>query len=232
VTDKWWSMSSNGGRASKHRPGLPWLCLVAFAQSCRAPTESSSESSSPLAKEIVSGPSAPEVEADRDGEIVAAALRDLLAYSGDDSPVAIHGSAPVELLVDPRPCRWALQEWDIFHDRHDDIFASLTEGERIGAHEAVGEICRRIGASGEPFFLEAPDARIRLVDPEGLDTRSGRRLPPFERPISAWHPGRAGRFAVVCLHVPWSIHGALGNFLLVEEQGSWRVRLRQFVYYL
>lgn len=177
---------------------------------------------------------APAVDTDRDAEIVAAALRDLLAYTGEDSPVAVHGSPPVELLVYPRPCQGYPQEGDIFHDRHGDIFASLTEGERIGAHAAVGEICRRVGTSREPFFLEAPGARIRLVDTsdEGLDWRNGRGLPDFERPISAWHPGRDGRFAVVCLHIPWSIHSVLGNFLLIEEEGSWRVRLRQFVYYL
>jgi hypothetical protein len=31
--------------------------------------------------------------------------------------------------------------------------------------------------------------------------------------------------------IPWSMHSALGTFLLVREDGSWKVRVRQFVYY-
>ena len=40
-----------------------------------------------------------------------------------------------------------------------------------------------------------------------------------------------GRFAVVLMGLPWSIHHADGAYLLKREGNGWKIVLKQFVYY-
>ena len=56
----------------------------------------------------------------------------------------------------------------------------------------------------------------------------------YERPIRAWPPGytRGGRYAIVFLSIPWSMHHADGTYLLERDGNGWKVLLRQFVYYV
>lgn len=166
---------------------------------------------------------APAPEADRDSAVVETAFRDLLSYEGEDSPVR---GPTRDVLFDPRPGRWLPQDGDILHDRDGDPLEGVSETEKSGAREAILNLQARPRSDGDEFTIRASDPRLYLRYPEDLDSS--------ERLIAAHHPGFSsdGRVGIVCFHIPLGMHSGFGIFLLVREDGGWRVRVRQFVYYL
>jgi len=55
----------------------------------------------------------------------------------------------------------------------------------------------------------------------------------FDRTTRAWRPGysKDGQLAIVMFSIPWSIHHADATYVLVRQDGAWKVRVRQFVIY-
>ncbi len=169
-----------------------------------------------------------------DNEVLAAVLDDILTYRGEDSPVAVQGSPPTEILFEPKPVQYPQTIDEVLFRHQQELWTKLTPTQTSASREAADHLVKRI--QNRDFFVafKPQDKRVRIHEEREAQTAEESVRSRFDRPIEAWPPGysKNKRFAVVRLIVPWSIHHAEGTYVLSEDHGKWTVRLRQFVYYV
>ena len=177
----------------------------------------------------------PEINATLDPVVLDLVLRDLLAYKGDDSPVAGPGKEAERLLFSMTPSKYPTYEEQILRRRNEKACAALTPEQADGVREAARHLLarKRVNDVFRPF--KPTDKRVQTLGPVSRSSNNRDSLESmFDRPIAAYSPGysKDRRIAVVHLSIPWSIHYANGTYVLVQKQGVWSILLRQFVYYL
>ena len=167
---------------------------------------------------------------DRDHVVIEAVLADLLAAK--ESPVAVRGQAPTEIRFAEKAATYPVTAQGILLRHDKEKWAALSPTELDAATEAANEIVRR-HASSDGFKPFVPrDARVNV---QAEPTTQSARSSVLERPVQAWPPGFTadGRYAIVFLSIPWSMHHANATYLLQRGGGDgWRIVLRQFVYYV
>ena len=163
-----------------------------------------------------------------DQQVIEAALLDLLALS--DSPVAARKAPPAELRFAAQASTYPVKAQQVLMRHQKERWDALSKEQLDAATEAANDLVRRHEAK-ETFAPFTPtDARVK-VETQPRPTTIGSI---YERPIHTWSPGytRDGRYAVVFLSIPWSMHHADGTYLLERDGNGWKVLLRQFVYYV
>jgi hypothetical protein len=164
----------------------------------------------------------------RDNAVVAAVVRDLLAYKGKDSPLGGFGPekpVPVDVVpatssgvdVDGLLCSLDAKTWRTAKVMY-----------RVPLKQALKELARRAPEAEGQFELTLKDVVLQ----KGRAKPSATSI--FNRAIEFMLPGYSDdrQFAVVSFSVPWSIHSVGARYGLVQDGGRWRVVARQFDYYL
>ncbi|MGB7160541.1 MAG: hypothetical protein WBD40_20920 [Tepidisphaeraceae bacterium] len=154
-------------------------------------------------------------------------LGDLLTLN--DSPLKVRNGPPAEIRFAPEPARYPVTPKRVLMRRDEKLWAALSQTDVDGAAEATAALILRHERKETfgPFQPATPRVKLETQPPP---TTIGSI---YERPVRAWPPGYSddGRYAVVFLSIPWSMHHADGTYLLRREADGWRVALRQFVYY-
>lgn len=169
-----------------------------------------------------------------DQEVMQVVLGDLLAST--DSPLARRDSPPAEIRLAAQPAKYPRTVATILlrHDKKQ--WAALSPHELTAATEAAEALVRRHQRGDDFGPLKPIDPRIKIEpDPTTAPAATANAdRAVFGRPVHVYPPGYSsdGSFAVVALSIPWSIHHADATYILArDEQGGWRIILRQFVYY-
>lgn len=173
--------------------------------------------------------------AELDLEVLEAVLGDLLTYSGEDSPLTtFQGSLPDEILFAAKAAHYPQTVDKVLYQHQEDLWENLTTTQCIAAREAAEFLVRRTQQLDSFGAFKPQDKRIRIYQDQEAQTEQGSNRWLFDRPVQAWPPGfsKDKRFAVVQLNIPQGRHGAVGTYLLSEDNGKWTVCLRQFVYRL
>jgi crotonobetainyl-CoA:carnitine CoA-transferase CaiB-like acyl-CoA transferase len=166
-----------------------------------------------------------------DDQVIDVVLNDLLTAT--DSPLATGKpkAPPATILFSAAPSTYPRTIDNVLLQHDKKQWANLTEPQTIAAQEAAADLVARWKAKEiDPPFAPA-DARVKLF--EGSTTKP--TMSRFEnRPVLAWRPGFTvdHQFAAVSLGIPWSMHHAEATYLLEKHDGTWRIVLRQFVYFL
>lgn len=168
-----------------------------------------------------------------DDEVLRVVFNDLLTYAGKDSPVAVRGSLPKEILVAAmRPDRSPTFEELLLYQK-DDFWGRLSQAQCAAVREAADELARRTRA--HDFLLKSlpSDPRVRVQEGDPLAPTVASYGRTRQRPTTVYPPGFSHdrRVAFVRLSIPWSIHYADGTYVLSERDGVWEVCLRQFVFF-
>jgi hypothetical protein len=165
---------------------------------------------------------------DVDQQVIEAALADLLTLS--DSPVAMRKAPPAELRFAAEAATYPVKTDQILMQRDKEQWAALSREQMDAATEAAKDLVRRHEAKATFAPFTPSDPRVK-AETQPRPTTIGSI---YERPIQAWPPGytRDGRYAIVFLSIPWSMHHADGTYLLEREGSGWKVLLRQLVYYV
>ncbi|MCB9772289.1 MAG: hypothetical protein H6754_07040 [Candidatus Omnitrophica bacterium] len=166
----------------------------------------------------------------RDELVLNTVLKDLLTYSGDDSPLKNAKGLPKTIFITPNaPINIQSQTVEKILTRNtQESWEKLTAEQLSATQEAAQNLVDRLLA--RDFFKDftSEDTRIQIA-------KDGVELPRLTGALSAWSPGysRNETIAVVRLHIPWSrIHSGDGTYILIKEGDAWRVLLRQFNIYL
>jgi hypothetical protein len=197
--------------------------LCGAALGCAQPTkrEAAAPLSAPATQPIAAQPNV-------DQQVIEAALSDLLALA--DSPVAVRKGPPAELRFAASASTYPVKAKQVLTRHQKERWDALSTEQLNAATEAANDLVRRHEAK-ETFVPFTPsDARVKVETQPRPTTIGSIR----ERPIHAWSPGytRDGRYAIVFLSIPWSIHHADGTYLLERDGDGWKILLRQFVYYV
>ncbi len=162
-----------------------------------------------------------------DEAVIGAVLEDLITYRGKDSPLpAPFGppSAPLPFIT--VPVRFQLSLDTVLLHSDTKAWDRLSRAEIGSVCEAAAHLVSRAAAPAPAFVVRNP--RVRAMEAE--EENAGL----FNRAVDAYAPGysRGGDLAVVLVRIPWSIHSVDATYVLVRQEGRWKVRLRQFVYHL
>lgn len=183
----------------------------------------------------VPGP-ATAIEPSLDDTVVAAALDDLLTYKGKDTPVYGPFSHQKPLAFAVTPARYELTVENVLYRQEEKVWKTLTPVEVAASREAAKSLVQRLGTLPPDATFTISDTRLRLRDPrrkDSNDASAALHTLRSDRSTQAWLPGysKDGQLAIVMFSIPWSIHHADGTYVLVRQDGRWKVRVRQFVYY-
>jgi hypothetical protein len=195
------------------------MAVTGCAQS--SPHETTATSRPPATQPVAAEPNF-------DQQVIEAALSDLLALN--DSPVAVRNAPPAELRFAANASSYPVKAQQVLMRHQKERWEALSTEQVNAATEAANDLVRRHEAKKTFAPFTPSDPRVK-VETQPRPTTIGSI---YQRPIHAWSPGytRDGRYAVVFLSIPWSIHHADGTYLLERDGDGWKVLLRQFVYYV
>lgn len=163
---------------------------------------------------------------ERDNRVLSSVMTDLVSYRGKDSPVRGPFSPPKPLVFAREPERGEVSVADILYRQEKGPWESLTADQIRGAAESAFHLARRAKVASGQFAFAAPNVNVRGT-PESREFN--------DRLLSAYPPGYSDeqQVAIVRLHIPWSMwHSVVGTYVVISDGESWKVLLRQFVYYL
>jgi hypothetical protein len=197
------------------------LCGAALGCAHSAEREAAAPFSAPATQSTAAKPNV-------DQQVIEAALSDLLALS--DSPVAVRNAPPAELRFAANASTYPVKAQQVLMRHQKERWEALSTEQVNAATEAANDLVRRHEAKQTFAPFTPSDPRVK-VETQPRPTTIGSI---YERPIRAWSPGytRGGRYAIVFLSIPWSMHHADGTYLLERDGDGWKVLLRQFVYYV
>jgi len=182
----------------------------------------------------VTGPPAPDapVEPSLDDVVVAVALDDLVTYKGKDTPVYGPFSPVKPLAFAVTPARYPLTVEKVLYRNEEKLWKALTAAEVELSREAAESLVERVKTLPPGATFSIADKRLRL-----RDARTEEKINPwgFDRTTRAWPAGysKDGQLAIVMFSIPWSsFHSADATYVLVRQEGAWKVRVRQFVVYM
>lgn len=168
-----------------------------------------------------------ETKAQRDAAVLEAALQDLRSYRGKDA--LYRSDEAIRFDFSPRTRTGTNGDPFSRTEEFDEKWKALPDAQRAGAEAAVKQIAARIAQKDfvSPFV---PKSRGIIIS-GGSSNKSGRGLE--DRPVTANPPGYSadGKFAVVLIVAPWSMHHADVVYMLERTSDRWVVRLRHNVIY-
>jgi hypothetical protein len=172
------------------------------------------------------------VDPSLDDAVIAAALDDLLTYKGKDTPVYGPFSHKKPLAFALMPASRPLTVEGLLYRKSEDLWKMLSAAEVEASREAAESLVERTKTLSPDSGFTISDKRLRLRDApmEEKENPWG-----FDRTTRAWRPGysKEGHLAIVRFNIPWSsFHSADATYVLVRQDGAWKVRVRQFVFYM
>jgi hypothetical protein len=123
--------------------------------------------------------------------------------------------APVTLARGKNPCGINEKPW-----------RSLTETQKAATEQAARDLERRAPRASGQWDITLPGVELRPED------RRPRNELGLQGGVDLSLPGysQGGRIAVVLITMPWSIHSAIGTYVLRYDDVGWKVLLRDFAY--
>jgi len=175
------------------------------------------------------------VEPSLDEAVLMAALDDLLTYKGKDTPVYGPFSPNKPLAFVVRPESYPLTVESLLYRHREDLWEKLTAGEIVASREAAESLAERVKTLPPDATFAIADKRLRLRDARTENEHEKAHPFSFDRGTRAYRPGYSndGQLAIVRFNIPWSsFHSADATYVLVRQDGAWKVRVRQFVIYM
>lgn len=171
-----------------------------------------------------------EVVTARDNLVVAAVLQDLLSWRGRDSPLddPFWSSRPLPLMRTPVRAQLSLSRGQNPCGIDEKPWQSLTENQQRATEQAARDLERRAPRASGQWDIRLPGVELHPEDRRPRNELGLQGGVDFSLP--GYSPG--GRIAVVLVTMPWSIHSAIGTYVLRYDNVGWRVLLRNFAYTL
>jgi hypothetical protein len=181
---------------------------------------------------VFAGGSAPaetnEAVTARDNVVVTAVLRDLLTYRGKESPLdgPFGPSLPLPVMRQPLRGPVSLSGGGNACGVEEKPWRTLTAAQQRAAEEAARHLERRAPHASGFWNLSLPNVMLHEADARPRSEFG------FDGGIDVSLPGYSsgGRIAVVFLTMPWSIHSAMGTYVLRHDEEGWTVLLREYAY--
>ena len=161
-----------------------------------------------------------------DNAVVAAVLEDLLAYRGKDSPLdgPFGPSTPLPLMRKPLRGPVSMSSGGNACGIEDKPWRTLTETQQRATEHAARHLERRAPHASGLWDIAMPNVTLHDERPRNeLGLQGG---------IDVSLPGYSAgeRIAVVLVTMPWSIHSAIGTYVLRHNDDGWSVLLRRYAY--
>lgn len=171
--------------------------------------------------------------ATNDALVLQVVFDDMLSADNDESPGEWNRnqSKPVYIATSFHP---QLKVSDVLAERDKKKWKSLTKSQSSAAIEAAEDLIVRVEKEEPLPELRSTSGRIQSAGRAGPATQRTREDPFPERSSAVCLPGysRNGRYAVVHLWFPWSIHSGEATYILERTDRGWKVLLREFTYYV
>jgi len=166
----------------------------------------------------------------RDQKILKLVLEDLSIYDGPYRPLNLGRKVPRDIYfslqaLEPGWTPNALgpleKEWP-----------NISKSERRLIRQATDLVAdrHRLGHVLEDFAVTNRAIHVIKTEPDdaGMNAPSGQRYP-----IQAWPPGYSEDRSLAVVHLYFSevLHSSLGTYVLILENGTWKIRYRGFVTY-
>ena len=170
-----------------------------------------------------------------DAAVLQAVFDDMLSKENKE--------APAEWTADQARAVYVSKQVPERRSRVDEIlqrsdkkkWEALTSAEVSAAKEAAEDLVARAVTGEKLPELRSASGRVKIFEEAGAATQPKSALPMSgERASRVYLPGYTtdGRYAVVRLGFPWSMHSGEVTYVLERTEGGWRVVLRDFVYYV
>ena len=164
----------------------------------------------------------------RDNVVVATVLQDLLTYRGKDSPLdgPFGPSTPLPLMRTPLRGPVSMSGGGNACGIEEKPWRTLTETQQRATEQAARDLERRAPRASGLWDIAMPNVTMHE------ESARPRNELGLHGGIDVSLPGYSvgGRIAVVLVTMPWSIHSAMGTYVLRHDDDGWRVLLREYAY--
>ena len=162
----------------------------------------------------------------RDNAVVTTVIQDLLTYRGKDSPLdgPFGPSTPLPLMRKPLRGPVSMARGGNACGIEEKPWRALTEMQQRAAEQAARSLERRARVASGVWDIAVPNVTMHDERPRselGLEGGIDVSLPGYSA---------GGRIALVLVTMPWSIHSAMGTYVLRKDDDGWKVLLRDFAY--
>jgi len=129
----------------------------------------------------------------------------------------------------------ALEAAEILRPSDDKKLEKLSADQLVSRREAAEHLVQRVGNKDVFKDFVPRDKRVRMYSKEEREKDEQRDF--FNRlndVFSAYSPGysRNRELAIVHLSFRWSIHGAVGTYVLTKKKDGWIILLSDFIFFL
>jgi hypothetical protein len=201
------------------------LCGVLMLSGCDAHT-------TPAAAEY---PPATQPSQADDAAALQVVFDDMLSTDNGNSPSEWRRDQSEPVYFSKHAPERRLDASEVLSLSEDKKLKALTAGQRTAAADAADDLIARVDKKDTLPQLRSTSGRVKIYEDAGATTQAAREN-PFEcnRVSSVFLPGfsKDGRYAVVRLGFPWSIHSGEATYILERTNAGWKVLLRDFIYYL
>ena len=168
----------------------------------------------------------------QDSLVMETVLLDLLGNEEFFTDMSLYGGAENKIILD------AKTGGDSFYLRQNQIEGELDEGQVIS--QDLGDELRRrneVGVPLEGFTPDDPSILVRDLSalPDGTDFSEafGKKFPNAKAWVEAWLPAysKDGTTALVRFWFGPTPHGAAGTYMLIKEDGRWKVLWRSLAFF-
>jgi hypothetical protein len=130
---------------------------------------------------------------------------------------------------------WRPKASQILSHHDEKKWTALTQAQLAAASEAADDLIARVDNKDPLPEFRSTSSRLKIYEDAGAATQPTRENPyRRERASSVLPPGysKDGRYAIVHLVFPWSIHSGEVTYILERTDRGWKVLLRDFIYYV
>lgn len=215
------------------RLGVIFILAFISGLGCTAREDQSRTDAQPLEPTLSISLSADEA-ANRDAAVLQVVFDDLLSTDNEESPFKSHSVSSEPVYVSRHAPRWPPRTGDILHPIDKKKWDALTAAQLEAATQAADDLVQRFGMQASLPEFRSASGRLKVYEDAGATTQRTRENPFPDRGSDVYVPGysKDGRYAVVRLGFPWSIHSGDATYIVERTEHGWKVLLRDFVYYL
>ncbi len=157
-----------------------------------------------------------------DEKVLWVVIDDLLTYRGEDAIAESPMNHPELIFLDTAFLDISPTDEDVLRQDDPEKWNAIRDIQSSDLSESTENLRYRAKVA-KRYAIKTDDKRI-LTD-------RGKVMSRYTRPISICLPGYNNNrdVCVIFMNIPWSIHGAVETYILQVVEGSWTVRLRQYV---
>jgi hypothetical protein len=172
----------------------------------------------------------------RDSVVLRTVFDDMLSKDDSESPPEWHGDQSKPVYVSKNAPRQVPTVREILSHNDKKKWKALTDAQLQAASEGACDLVARAGKGESLPELGSTSGRVKIWEDAGAATQPSATQPTrfWERASDVYLPGysKDGRYAVVNLEFPWSIHSGVVTYILERTDDGWKVVLRDFIYFV